>query len=733
MTLPPFPPTFVFGCGNSDSQCEAFEEPFADIRDLWYERRRLTERGRATDFWNRFPEDVALARDLGCGMFRFSVAWARVEPTFGIWNQSALDHYRKVAETILAAGMQPLVTLHHFTWPVHIEERGGLLADDFPSTFATYVTKVAQRLAPEVKHWITINEPNVLTFGYQKPWWERNYFQPPGLPPDAGSLEQGAAVTRLIRNLFLAHTAARNAIKLLDPTAMVGTNAANLGLPVWVQNLLDRNVINLRTPEDAAHQGRHFADRQFLEQGKVDAVVATFTKTDERASRIEFAEVYFLASQRVMALADSPVFTTADLPRQKIVAVATSTAEDRVRSQLPQSVLITAPHHTDAVRMLDAREVVAMVADDVKLMSIMRDAPGRYRLLDGRLGLEPYAPSVTKGNPRLLAEINTAVRTFIDSGGWADSYGRHIGKPVPDPPKLPTLATLSEIGAAGRAATVAPPPSGSPSADLLDRVRARGRIIIAVKDDVPGFGFRDAKTGELQGLEIDISRAIARHLFGSEQAVEFVPVSTAERIPALRSLLRFLDPLFRAWGLISTLATTNWWHLGMAGKLPSFLCPPECVGQIDFVGFDYYWGASTRRILRLFNLIEALVGGRFEVAPVYPQGLYNWLQKLGTMFPTLPIFIVENGCVASADGHERHEYLDKHLHEVQRAVHDGIDVRGYLYWSITTNRELGQRFSPGTDFGLHHIDLDNDTSLTRTSTRAAERYREIIKTRTVGV
>ncbi len=732
MTLPSFPPTFVFGCGNSDSQCEAFEEPFADIRDLWYERRRMTARGRATDFWNRFPEDVAIARDVGCRMFRFSVAWARVEPQFGNWNAKALDHYRKVVDTIVAAGLQPMVTLHHFTWPVHIEERGGLLADDFPSTFATYVTKVAERLLPDVKHWITINEPNVLTFGYQKPWWERNYFQPPGLPPEAGAAAQGAAVTQLIRNLFLAHTAARNAIKVLDPTAMVGANAANLGLPVWTQSLLDRNVINVRTPEDAEQRGRRFGERQFLEQGKVDAVIATFTKTNERASQIEFAEVYFVASQRVMTLVDSAVTSVADLPRQKVAAVATSTAEETVRTRLPQSELVSAPHHADAVRMLDARQVVALVADDVKLLSIVRAAPGKYRLLDERVTDEPYAPSVTKGNPRLLAEINSAVRTFIESGAWADSYKRHIGEPVPAPPRLPTLATLSEIGAAGRAAAAKPRTSGALAADLLDRVRARGRIIIAVKDDVPGFGFRDPKTGELQGLEVDIARAIAHRLFGNAAAVELVPVATSKRIPSLRSLLRFLDPLFRAWGLISTMLTTNWWHLGMVGKLPTFLCPPECVGQLDFVGFDYYWGASTRRLLRLFNLIEALVGGRFEVAPVYPAGLYNWLHKLGSMFPTLPIFIVENGCVASADGIERHAYLEKHLAEVQRAIGAGINVQAYLYWSITTNRELGQRFRPGTDFGLHHIDLDHDASLTRTSTRAAERYREIIQARTVG-
>ncbi|HEY0068872.1 MAG TPA: family 1 glycosylhydrolase, partial [Chloroflexia bacterium] len=78
--LDPLPDDFMFGVANADHQVEAYEPQYEDIRDVWDRRKKLTERGRATDFWNRYEEDIELARGLGSKAFRFSIAWARVEP-----------------------------------------------------------------------------------------------------------------------------------------------------------------------------------------------------------------------------------------------------------------------------------------------------------------------------------------------------------------------------------------------------------------------------------------------------------------------------------------------------------------------------------------------------------------------------------------------------------------------------------------------------------------------------
>jgi beta-glucosidase len=66
---------------------------------------------------------------------------------------------------------------------------------------------------------------------------------------------------------------------------------------------------------------------------------------------------------------------------------------------------------------------------------------------------------------------------------------------------------------------------------------------------------------------------------------------------------------------------------------------------------------------------------------------------------------------------------------LQRARAKGIDVRGYVYWSLTTNSELGRPAVPGNDFGLYHIDLVHDEALARRSTPAAGIYADIIRRR----
>ncbi len=70
----------------------------------------------------------------------------------------------------------------------------------------------------------------------------------------------------------------------------------------------------------------------------------------------------------------------------------------------------------------------------------------------------------------------------------------------------------------------------------------------------------------------------------------------------------------------------------MAGKLPNFLCPSECVGQLDFVGLDYYWGINNFRITSIQKLINAAVG-RFGDAPVWPQVFYYILKFHSRLFP----------------------------------------------------------------------------------------------------
>jgi beta-glucosidase/6-phospho-beta-glucosidase/beta-galactosidase/ABC-type amino acid transport substrate-binding protein len=732
---PDLPDDFMFGVATADHQVEAYDPRVEDIRDIWEQRLQQTARGRATDFWNRYPEDVGLARELGCTAFRFSIAWSRVEPASGQFDDAAFEHYRRLIATIRAAGMEPILTLHHFTWPIHVEKRGGALADDFPAIYARYVAEVVNRLGRDVRYWITFNEPTQLVYGYVKPWWERNYMVPPGLPEGATTAEQLAAVGTLMRNLFLAHTAGRAVIKRANPAALVGANPLLLGLPAWLQRLVDRNVTGLRGPEDLARQGRRFAERGLLEKGDVDVVVATLTLTRERAEQVAFSEVYYVAGQTLLVKADSPAQGSGDLAGQPVAVVAGSTAEGAIRTLIPEAAVRSVADYAAARAALDGGQAAAILADDTILLGIMGQHPGAYRLAGDLLTEEPYAAAVVRGAPELFDAVDSAVRRFRESGDWAASYARNFpGRPVPQPPRLAPRATLADVSDTQLAATAAervagdgPMPPATPGT-LLRRIQDRGYIVAAVKQDVPGFGYRDPATGEWSGLEIDLARAIARQIFGDPALVRFRAATTAERIPLLRSILRIFDPLLKQLSTLSTALTSNWWHLGMAGKLPAFLCPPECAGQQDFVGFDYYWGIAALQLHRIQRLLDA-AAGHFDRAPVWPGALYGMLKYHAALFPGLPILIVENGSVDMADGVERVDYIRRHIREVQRARRDGANVTAYICWSITSNREWGLPFGPGSDFGLYHIDLDADPELKRAPTTAVAAYREIIRKR----
>jgi beta-glucosidase/6-phospho-beta-glucosidase/beta-galactosidase len=446
------PESFLFGVASSDHQSEAYDPRYPDIWDRWEAETDAAPRGRAVDFWNRYPEDIELARSLGCRSYRFSLSWARLEPTPGEFSAEAFAHYRDVIDRIRAAGMEPVITLVHWVWPLHVEDRGGLIADEFPEWFERYATEVARRLGEGVRYWVTFNEPNALPFGYVKAWGQKQYSMPPGRDQSAAAQLRDAA--KLVRNLFVAHTRARQAMRALCPQAQLGANPCVLGFPTQVQQWLDRQI----------------------SQG---GSLANWAQPEEEAART---------------------------PRRAVP--------------------------------------------------------------------------------------------------WAR----------------------------------------------------------------PQFG----------GLAF--------------------------------------------------FANTNWWHLGMAGRLPEHLCPAECVGQHDYMGLDYYWGISTLKLPRIFRLLEAM-DRQFGRAPVWPRGLYHALRHMANLFPGMDVMILENGCPAQVEGITRPDYLRQHLREVVRARGHGANVTAYHCWCLTTTCEWGLECDHHSDFGLFRVDLAGDPALIRFPTLASHAYREIIARR----
>lgn len=735
---PPLPESFVFGVANSDHQCEAYDPGNEDIRDLWERLQGLTMRGRATDFRQRFREDIRLAQELGCKAFRFSIAWSRFETRPGRFDDTSFAFYVELAEAVRAAGMEPVVTLHHFTWPLHVEERGGMIAPDFPAWFARYAGEAAIRLGRRVRMWLTFNEPNQLVYGYIKPWWEANYPAPPGLPAGASFDDQIEAVARLIRNLFLAHTEARRLIKRFSPEAQVGVNPVLIGVPDWLQRLVNRAIGRISSHGELRAQGLRLSHRPFAERGDVDVTIATLQPTADLARQVLLSEPYFVTDQRLLVRADSPIVALSELPGRSVAAIKGSRAESIARGNLPGIRLRLVADHRAGLRAVEQGAADAFLAEEVVLHELTAQTPGRFRLVGPRLATDAYAAAVAPGNDDLLQVVERALRRFKASGAWHTSCVRHLSQPPPQPPPIRIRSLHDTPGLRGQFKPAAFKPAVMPGGPLplaepgtaVRRIQDRGYVLVAASDDVPGFSYRDPQTGEQQGLEIDLAMEIAREIFGDPNRVRVRLASAGQRVLLLRSFFRFLDPLLKAYSTLSALVLGNWWHLGMAGRLTEYLCPPECVGQQDFVGMDYYWGIAGLRLHRVQALLDA-AAGRFDRAPVWPPGMYGAIKEHARLFPNMPIWIMENGSVVQADGIERPAYLRRHVAQVQRAVAEGCNVAAYLCWSLTSNREWGLPFGPGNDFGLYYIDLDNDIELQRVATPSVETYRRIIAHRGV--
>jgi beta-glucosidase/6-phospho-beta-glucosidase/beta-galactosidase len=671
-------PKLQFGVATADHQAEAYDPEIPDFRDEWERLTGQTQRDKATDFWNRYPEDIRLASDLGCKIFRFSIAWSRVEPEPGRFESAALEHYRQVASTIREAGMLPLVTLHHFTWPVHVQERGGMTAPNFPIWYHAYVEQVVEAIGDLVPYWISFNEPNLLVYGYVKPWWQESYLVPPGGGPEIPLSTQLERAAQLIRHIFAAHRLARETIRKKNPEAKVGANPFMLGLPTALQWFIDFWATRTRSKKQFEQRSKLVAQPPVPPSTSVDLVIAQFAPTQERAAKVAFSKSYDESTERLVVKKGSGFTQLADLNGHRVGYVRGSVSNRTLARFAPSALPRPFATHHNGLEALEAGWIDGFIADEVRIAHV--GLSPSLEMLDDPLAQRKCAVAVPRGSPDLLNLINAVVTG-----------------------NLPPATTVH-----GRS---------------IEAIRRRGNLRVGVTFDP------NAELPERLKKEIEIAEQVGERIFGRRGCVEFELLRMDERVSSLRSWLHFFEPVLKAASVVGTILNSNWWHLGMAGKLPELFCPKECVGQQDFVGLDYYWGIDSLELHRMHQLIDATMS-RFDDAPVDSAGLLRVLSRLHRWFPDKEILIIENGCIDEADKVTREEYLRAHIREVTRARAMGIPVAGYICWSITSNREWGLAFGPASDFGLYHIDLDNDPELKRVPTASAEIYKRVIREET---
>ncbi len=157
-----FPKEFFIGAATAAHQVEG-----NNIHsDYWaMEQMKTTSftepSGEAVDHYNRFREDIALMASAGLNAYRFSIEWARIEPVEGQFDETEIEHYRDVIRCCKNHGLEPMVTLYHFTSPKWLICKGGWEAETVPADFAKYVRYVMERLGSEITYVCTINEANM--------------------------------------------------------------------------------------------------------------------------------------------------------------------------------------------------------------------------------------------------------------------------------------------------------------------------------------------------------------------------------------------------------------------------------------------------------------------------------------------------------------------------------------------------------------------------------------------
>jgi beta-glucosidase len=246
-----FPHEFLWGTGSAAHQVEGSNTN----NDWWHFEQRPKaiwhndRSGLACDWWRNAERDFDLMAEMGHSTHRLSVEWSRIESEEGVFNAEAIARYREMLTGLRKRGIEPMVTLFHFSSPLWLARQGGWRNPTAIGHFRRYVRHTVEQLGDLVNLWCTINEPNVYA--------ALAYLLGEHAPGEQSLL----LYVRVLSHLLQAHGAAYRVIHGLDGSAQVGL-AKNVQIfepldpgdrpSVWLTGLLDRffNQLTLKAVDD---------------------------------------------------------------------------------------------------------------------------------------------------------------------------------------------------------------------------------------------------------------------------------------------------------------------------------------------------------------------------------------------------------------------------------------------------------------------------------------------------
>lgn len=165
-----------------------------------------------------------------------------------------------------------------------------------------------------------------------------------------------------------------------------------------------------------------------LNNGEIDAIIATMTITEERKKEVDFSDVYFMAGQSLLVKKDSKINSVKDLKKGMTVLTAKgSTSAQNIRKVAPQVNVLEFENYAEAFTALKAGQGDALTTDNALLWGMAKQDPN-YRVLDETFTKEPYGIAVRKGDKELLKVINEYLKEIKENGEYDKIYEKWIGK-----------------------------------------------------------------------------------------------------------------------------------------------------------------------------------------------------------------------------------------------------------------------------------------------------------------
>jgi glutamate transport system substrate-binding protein len=178
----------------------------------------------------------------------------------------------------------------------------------------------------------------------------------------------------------------------------------------------------------------------YIQQGKVDAVIATYTINATRKKLVDFAGPYYVAGQDIMVKAnDTSIAGVTDLNGKKVCTVTGSTSATNLKKFAPTAQPLLLDTYSSCAEALGDGRVQAVTTDNVVLLGLISRNPGKYKLVGKSFTQEPYGIGLKKGDDAFRSFVNDTLATAYTNGDWARAFTETVGaveKTTPTPPAL---------------------------------------------------------------------------------------------------------------------------------------------------------------------------------------------------------------------------------------------------------------------------------------------------------